>query len=132
MLKNSDSNLLVVDNEVYNYYRNSKFKDYELLYTDIMTNDYYFMINNENEQFYNLFNYIINTNSYYNYRNSGLNSLNVSVFNESSFGKLYIILLIAILIPIIGFGILYYLLKKKNKIKTVKKEERKKYTDMLT
>ena len=132
LLKNSEDDLIVVDNEVYNYYRNSKFKDYELLYTDIMTNDYYFMISSEYEDFYNLFNYIINTNSYYNYRNSGLNSLNVSILKQSSFEELYLILLALVLIPIIVLMFFFVALKKKKKVKAVKKEERKKYTDMLT
>ena len=132
LLKESKDNLLVIDSEVYNYYRNSKFKDYELLYSGIMTNDYYFMINNEYQDFYNLFNYTINTNSYYNYRNNGLNSLNVSIWSQSTFQELYIILLAVILIPLIVLGILFLYLRRRKKIKTVKKEERKKYTDMLT
>ena len=132
LLKNSDDKLIVVDNEVYNYYRNSKFEDYELLYTDIMTNDYCFMISNEYEGFYNLFNYIINTNSYYNYRNSGLNSLNISILKQSSFEELYLILLAIILAPILVLMILFATLKRKKKVKAVRKEERKKYTDMLT
>ncbi|MDD6878860.1 MAG: diguanylate cyclase [bacterium] len=132
MLKKSKNKLLIVDNEVYNYYRNSKFKDYELLYTDIMTNDYYFMVSDSNSDFYNLFNYIISTNSYYNYRNSGLNSLNINVLTKASFEELYIILLILILIPIIALIVLYSVFKKKKTLNKVKKEERKKYTDMLT
>lgn len=132
MLKNSEDSLLVVDSEIYNYYRNDKFKDYELLYTNIMTNDYNFMILDQHEDFYNLFNYIINTNSYYNYRNSGLNSLNISILNQTSFEELYIILLVIILIPLIVLGILFMIYSKKKKIKALKKEERKKYTDMLT
>lgn len=132
LLKNSDGKLIIVDNEIYNYYRNNKFKDYELLYTDVMTNDYYFMIKNEYSDFYDLFNYIINTNSYYNFRNSGLNSLNVSILQESSFEELYIILLIVILVPIISLLILYSIYRKKKEVKDIKKSERRKYTDWLT
>ena len=46
---------------------NSKFKDFKLLYKDTMMNDYKFMVKKDNVEFYDLFNYIINTNSYYNY-----------------------------------------------------------------
>ena len=132
LIKNEENNLLVVDNEVYNYYKNSKFKNYELLYSDIMTNDYTFMINKADSEFYELFNYIIGTNSYYNYRNSGLNSLNVSILNQSTFRGLYVVLLLIVLIPIIVGFILFTLYKNTKKVKTLKKEERKKYTDMLT
>ena len=132
LLKNKNNDIIVIDNELYNYYRNSKFRDYELLYSDIMTNDYTFMVYKDYDGFYNLFNYIINTNSYYNYRNSGLNSLNTSILKQSSFEELYIILLALILIPVIAIMIVFVTLKKKKKIKIVKKEERKKYTDLLT
>lgn len=132
LIKNSEGELIVIDNEVYNYYRNTKFKDFELLFSDVMTNDYYFMIKNEYSDFYNLFNYIINTNSYYNYRNSGLNSLNVSILQQSSFEELYLILLALVLVPVIALLILYVIYRKKKEIKDIKKEERKKYTDLLT
>ena len=79
-----------------------------------------------------MFNYIIRTNSYYNYRNSGLNSLNVSILNQSTFRGLYIVLSLIVLIPLIIAFVLVVLYKKTSKIKTLKKEERKKYTDILT
>ncbi len=132
LLSKSDKEVLIIDKEIYNVYKNSKFKNYEVLYNGIMTNDYNFMIKNNNDDFYNLFNYIINTNSYYRYRNAGLNSLNMSLLDRFSFEELYIIILALIFIPIISFVIIYIILKNKKKIKTVRKEERKKYTDMLT
>ena len=132
LVNGEENSLIVVDNEVYNYYKNNKFKDYELRYSDIMTNDYSFMINKEDSEFYDMFNYIISTNSYYNYRNSGLNSLNVSILNQSTFRGLYIVLSLIVLIPLIIAFVLVVLYKKTSKIKTLKKEERKKYTDILT
>ena len=39
-------------------------KDYEVIYTDIMSNDYTFNVKSSNSSFYSLFNYVINTNSY--------------------------------------------------------------------
>jgi hypothetical protein len=70
LVKNANNKIIVVDSEVYRYYQNNKFKKYKLLFQDNMMNDYKFMVKGGNEAFYNLFNYIINTNSYYNYRNS--------------------------------------------------------------
>ena len=48
------------------------------------------MIHNDdtNKVFYDIFNYIIGTNSYYNYRNAGLNSLNTSILEKTSFEEL--------------------------------------------
>ena len=41
-----------------------------------------------------LFNYIINTNSYYNYRNSGIENLHASILEDSTFEQVYTIILI--------------------------------------
>ena len=46
---------------------NKELKDYEVIYNDIMSNDYTFTIKSENSSFYSLFNYLsmINRSSYY-------------------------------------------------------------------
>ena len=132
LVKNNKNEIIVVDKEVYNIYRNDKFKNYEILYSDSMTNEYTFMIKEGNETFYSLFNYIINSNSYYKYRNNGINSMNVSILDRTTFEQLYIIVLV-IVFGVILFGVvLYWLLNRKKKVKEIKKEERRKYTDMLT
>ena len=132
LIKNSDNKIIVVDKNVYDKYQKSKFNKFVLLYTDTMMNDYKFMIKNNNKAFYNLVNYTINTNSYYNYRNSGLESLNESFLDSSTFEQVYIIVLLIIFIPIIILCILYLTLKKKKATKKVKITDRHKYTDMLT
>lgn len=134
LVSKSDNNLIILDYEQYNYYRNSKLKDYELLYTGEITNEYNFMINKDatNNIFYKVFNYIIGTNSYYNYRNAGLNSLNMSLLEKSSFEEIYVTILMIILLPLAVVGLLYVILKRTKKVKSVKKEERRKYLDMLT
>ena len=127
-----DKALVVLDREVYSYYRNKELKKYEILFQDVMSSDYSFMVKSDNSSFYNLFNYIINTNSYYKYRNSGLNNLNVSIFQKSSFEEVYLLVLAIILIPIITAISIFLFIKNHRKLKLVRKEDRKKYTDMLT
>ena len=129
-LKNDD--LVVVDSEVYNYYKNSKFKDFEVLYKDSMSDDYVFMINSEDNSFFEMFNYFVNTNSYYNYRNSAYNSFNGSIFDKVTFEELYLIILAIILIPIVIFVLLHIFMKNKKKIRIMRKDDRKKYTDLMT
>ena len=124
--------LIVVDYEVYNYYRNSKFKDFEILYLDDMSENYTFMVKSTDNSFFELFNYFINTNSFYNYRNSAYNSFNGSIIDKVSFEELYLIVLAIILIPIIVFIILKMRLKNKKKIRVLKRDDRKKYTDLMT
>ncbi len=132
LVKNSKDKLLVVDKEIYLYYQNNKFKNYKLIYEDTMMNDYKFMVKKNNQAFYDLFNYIINTNSYYNYRNSGLANMNASILEDSTLEQVYTIVLIIIFVPLIIIGILYLIAKRKSQIKKIKITDRHKYTDMLT
>ena len=131
LLSKAGNKLIVLDREIYNNYQTTKFKKFNLLYMDTMLNDYKFMVKKNNEAFYDLFNYIINTNSYYNYRNNGLNSLNVSVWSESTFQELYVIILLVIFIPLTVLGILIVYFRKRNQVKAIKKEERKKCVKLV-
>lgn len=129
-LKKDD--IVIIDSEIYNYYKNNEFSKYEVLYTDSVKDDYVFMINSANDSFFELFNYFINTNSYYTYRNSAYNSFNGSIFDKVTFEELYLIILAIILIPIISFIVIRVLMKNHKKEKTMKKDDRKRYTDMMT
>ena len=133
MLRKSKDSILIVDLEVYNYYRNSKFKKYEVLYSNTITKDYAFMIKDGEKDFYDIFDFLINTNSYYRYRNLGLIEIdNKNNVEDKSFEELYLIVLIIILIPVIIFIALFIIVKKKKVVKKVRKEERRKYIDNLT
>ncbi|MBQ6323546.1 MAG: GGDEF domain-containing protein [Bacilli bacterium] len=132
LLKHANSKMIVVDNEIYSYYQNNKFKKLKLLYKDTMMNDYKFMVKATNEAFYDMFNYIINTNSYYNYRNSGIENLKATILENSTLQEVYTIVLAIIFIPLIILTLIYLILKKKKQVKKVKITDRHKYTDMLT
>ena len=132
LVKNADDKIIVVDSEIYSYYQNSKFKKLKLLYKDNMMNDYKFMVKKDNEAFYDLFNYIINTNSYYNYRNSGIENLHATIIEDSTFEQVYTIALTIIFTPILAIVLFYFFIKKKKQKKKVKITDRHKYTDMLT
>ena len=132
LLANASNKMIVLDREIYNNYQTTKFKSFNLLYIDNMLNDYKFMVKKDNEAFYDLFNYIINTNSYYNYRNAGIENLHASILEGSTFQQVYTIVLAIVFIPLIILLIMYLILKKKRKVKKVKVSERHKYTDMLT
>ena len=132
MIKNAKDRMIVVDREIYAYYQNNKFKNLKLLYQDTMMNDYKFRVKNNNEAFFDLFNYIINTNSYYNYRNSGIANMKASILEDSTLEQVYTITLAMIFIPIIVIALILLFIKKKKQVKKVKIQDRHKYTDMLT
>lgn len=127
-----DKKLIVLDKEVYEYYKHSKFKNYEVLYESTITNDYRFGIQSSNPDFFELFNYVVGMNSYYNYRLLGLDSMNVGLIERTTFGQLYLIILGLILLPVLVFILLYLLFRKRKEVRDVKKEDRRKYTDLLT
>lgn len=131
-LVDDSKKIIILDKEVYTYYHNELFDDYDILYSSLMTFDYSFMVKSNNETFYQLFDYIINTNSYYNYRNTAYNNLNTTIFERVSFEELYLIILGCILVPIVAIVVITLFIKNKHKLKLVRKEDRKKYTDMLT
>ena len=128
----SNDNLIVIDYEIYNYYRNSKFSKYEVIYTGEISTNYTFGILASNSDIYDLFNYVMGTNSYYNYRVAGLKSLDRSLFDRSSFKEIYLIILGIVLLPVLIIIFLLLFLKNRKKRIVVKKEDRRKYTDMLT
>ena len=132
LVRKSKNSLLIVDLNVYTRYQNSKFKKYKLLYMDTMMSDYKFMIKSEDKDFYNLVNYMINTNSYYVYRNAGIDNLDESFLENSNFGQVYAIILAIIFVPLILITIIMFIIKKKKAKKIVKITDRHKYTDMLT
>lgn len=129
---NTNNNLIIVDKEVYNYYRSSKFSKYEVVYSNYMTNEYNFAVLSDNQELYKLFNYIMTTNAYHNYRVNGLNSLNLSLIDRASFEEFYLIVLGIVLLPLLILLALYLVLKNKKKRNIVRKEDRRKYTDILT
>ena len=129
-LKND--NIVIIDSELYNYHKNSEFAKYEVLYTDNLKDDYVYMVNSTDSSFFELFNYFINTSSYYTYRNSAYNSFNGSILDKVTFEELYLIILAIILIPVIAFILMRVFMKNRKKIRVLKKDDRKRYTDMMT
>jgi diguanylate cyclase (GGDEF)-like protein len=132
LLSKAKDNLVVLDNEVYNYYKNTKLASYEVVYTNYMTNDYKFMVKSDNKTFYDLFNYIITTNSYYKYRNTGIINMKTSILDRKTFEETYLIVLALVFTPLFLIVISYFIIKNRRKIKLMRKEDRKRYTDMLT
>ena len=132
LMRNKEDRLVVLDREIYNHFKHHHFSRLSLLYMDTMMSDYRFLVRNDNEAFYNLFNYIMNTNSFFNYRNAGLSSLNASIFRDLTFEQVYTTILLIIFLPLIILALIYFFLKRKRKVKKVRIVDRHKYTDMLT
>ena len=61
-----------------------------------------------------------------------MNELNATLFEKATFEQMYILILVIIFVPLIAMVLTFTILRRKKAIKLVKKEERRKYTDLLT
>lgn len=124
--------IVLLDRDTYEYYRNSKFKDYKIMYQNTLNEDYSFVIRdvNKNTTFYKLFNYYVSDINYstikYEYNTDYIinsnNQLNVII-------KYALIVIIVVVLIIIVFAIVN---KKNSKKKDLKKEDKLKFTDVMT
>lgn len=130
-LKN-DGDYIIVDREVYNFNKNDIFKNYHVSGEFYLPTEYSFMINSKDETFFDLFNYIISTNSYYNYLNLAYENFDKSIIADVSFTELYLIILGLILVPLLFIGIIVLTIRSKRRNYIANKEQRKKYIDILT
>lgn len=128
----SHDKIIVIDKGNYDYYLAKKLGNYHLLYTGSIDKDYTFVIRdvNQNSTFSKLFSYYVSTVNYnsikYNYNND---------FNINTPGGLYralkYIFIVLVVLFVLVFGSVI-LSKKKRQEKSIKKEEKMKFIDMLT
>ena len=133
LLRNIKSNsIIMVDKDTYEYYKDNKFKSYKIIYQDTLNNDYSFVVRdvNKNQTFYKLFNYYVSSINYktikYDY--------NTDYVVSPRIGLMSIVKYLAIVLVTLGilFLVLTIIIKKKNKKKTIKKEDKFKYIDTMT
>lgn len=133
LLNSVDVNsIIVVDSDTYNYYHNKKLGSYHLLYTGKLNSDYNFVVRSvgSNSTFAKLFTSYVGSINYNSVRYKYNTSLDLSdEVTLSKFLKYLFIGLVIICILVIAFitG-----LKRRNKNKKIKKEEKLKFIDMLT
>ena len=130
--KKKKNNIIVIDNDTYNTYRNTKFKDFINVYQFDINSDYYFTgrdINN-NKIFNSFFSF------YISYMDTNLLSSNINnnIFNIKK--NNYLIFIVIFMLLLIGACISVFVLKhkgpeKKKKV-VISKEDKLRYVDMLT
>lgn len=127
-----NDSVVIIDNDTYEYYRNTKFKDYKIIYQNTLVDDYTFVIRdvNKNLTFYKLFSYYVSDINYktikYDYHTNYIISSN----NEVNVIIRYTVLVIIILLLIGLFGFVFF--KIKDRKKELKKEDKLKFTDVMT
>lgn len=127
----SDS-IVLLDRDTYEYYRNSKFKDYKIVYQNTLEDEYCFVVRdvNKNSTFYKLFNYYVMDMNYKTIKYDYNTDYIVNSDNQLNVIIKYTAIMVVILIFIAG--ILFIVSKKKSKKKELKKEDKLKFTDVMT
>ena len=130
--KAKKNNLIALDAETFDYYRNDKIKNYQISYTGYTNANYSFKYINANDTFTKLFTNYINYLSQTKMTNNGMITYKAAESSGNLVGVIakYILIITSVVIVIIG---VYISSKKKIKLNTkIKKDEKLKFIDMLT
>ena len=124
--------VVIIDYHTYEYYKDTKFRDYKIIYEDILNNDYEFVVKdiNQNNTFYQLFNYYISSINFKEVRTKyNTDYIISSTTLYSVLVKLMVIILSLGIISLVGMKLFKKDNKKSNKIT---KEDKLKYIDNMT
>ena len=122
-----DSSVVLVDQELYQYYKDSNFKDYYIVLKGNIPNDYRFIMNEANGVFNQMFQFYVDTTSYQQF----MYQYNTSVPFEKGYTILKIVIFLVALILFLAVTI--WFLNRKSVTKTVaKKDDKLKYIDPMT
>lgn len=127
-----NDSIVLLDRDTYEYYRNSKFKDYKIVYQNTLEDEYSFVVRdvNKNNTFYKLFNYYVSDINYMEIKYDYNTDYIISSDNQLNIIIKYTLIGVGIILFI---GIIWFMIsKKKNKNKNLKKEDKLKFTDVMT
>ena len=130
--KAKKNNIIALDAETFDYYRNDRIKNYQISYTGYTNANYSFKYINANDTFTKLFTNYINYLSQTKMTNNGMITYKAAESSGNLVGVIakYILIITSVVIVIIG---VYISSKKKIKLNTkIKKDEKLKFIDMLT
>jgi diguanylate cyclase (GGDEF)-like protein len=135
LLKNNDkTNLILIDGHTYDYYQDKNFNNYKVVLRDKLNKDYTFLLkqSDDNKVFIDLFNQFIVSIDY----RKMVSKANIDLLQDPVRQNLIEILsryILLIIIAIYFFAHITVTLLTKQKVKKkLKKEDKLKYTDMLT
>ena len=133
LIKNIDENsIIIIEKEVYDYYKDSSLKKYSIRYIDNVKLNNSFLLKKDNTSLNSLFDFYLSTLSSNEIKNESVLGViqtlkNNRIFNFIVSNLLYIVIGILVLTFII-----YSIIKKVMVVKKVKKEDRLYYFDAMT
>ncbi len=133
IIRNASSNsILVLDKYTYNYYKNKKLANYNIVYTGILNKEYTYAIRdvNKNKTFSKLFSYYISSVNYKEYAYKYNTNYDVSSISVLGAPLKVILITCAIILAIIIVVIVIQ--KRRKKINIMRKDEKLKFIDVMT
>lgn len=127
-----NDSVVMLDRDTYEYYQNTKFKDYKIIYKNNLNQEYNFVIRdvNKNNTFYQLFNYYVSDINYKTIQHEYNTDYIINSSNQLNALIKYI--LVSLVIIFIVASIVFIVIKKKSNKKELKKEDKLKFTDVMT
>lgn len=123
----NDDSIVIVDKGTYMYYKNNKFANYKIVYEDTIDDAIKFIVNKDNETFYDLLNYYVSSSDYRNIRYD----YNTDVMIDNSNASLRnAVIIIVLIISAIVVALVVHNRRVKNM--GLSKEDRIKYIDLMT
>ena len=132
LLRHIDNNsTVVIDLDTYNYYKNQKLGNYNVVYTGTLPNEYSFIIRdvNKNTTFSKLFTSYVSSINYSTIKFAYNTTSGVAGSGLAADIAKYLLIGLAV-IAIVVVAII--IIRRKNKDKAIKKEEKLKFIDMMT
>ena len=126
-----NDSIVLLDRDTYEYYQNTKFKDYKIVYQNTLKDNYQFVIRdvNKNSTFYQLFSQYVEDINYQTIKYEYNTDYIINSGNQLTFIIKLISLLLGVFVIVV---IVLAISKKKNKKRDLKKEDKLKFTDVMT
>lgn len=133
LLKNVDKDsIIIIEKEVYDYYKDSKLKNYSIRYIDTVRLNNSFLLNKNNSAFNSVFDFYLSTLSSNEMKNESVVGVIETLKNNRLFNFIISNLLYIVIGALIVGFIIYTLVKKSLYVKKIKKEDRLYYFDAMT
>jgi len=132
-LSNIKDGVIIIDRNIYNYYRNTIFSSYLVVFDEVLETSNKFVVNNSNQDFLDIFNFFLMNFQTKELQTMGYNNLLETPQGLSIFHLIFDnIIAVLIILIILVFGTKFLLQRHKKAIPQIKKEDRLKFVDMLT
>ena len=127
----NDDRIVVLDKATYTYYKNKKFASFNVIYEGKLDNEYRFVIRdvNKNQTFATLFSFYVTMLNY----NNLIYKYNINdSYLTTSLYTILKVFAVLIALTVVLFIILFIFKRRKKGEKTIKKDEKLKFIDVMT